>query len=220
MKNKKILSAMIAIVIVVATLPMIAFVSEQDRNIMNYENDSSMFYELVEEFGEQFMQNQDIAVNKANSIFDMFPSNRAGELVFPEYFGGMYIDSDGNLVVLITETHVEDIQSIDTIMLNMREDAINFVEFSYAELISVWKHIHYFLVDNWMDSECIVVANLASAGVRPSMNRVRVYLRDINDVHIELFNEAVINHPALYFVQYIEVYEEELYCEFYNVHEE
>ena len=159
---------------------------------------------LHSRWGEQFFINQTIASATADLIFDSFPVSRTGEVMYPVSFGGMYIDSDGNLVLLIVEDVILvrewPVISEMTATAHSGGASVRTVEFSYAELREAWLSIHYFLVENW-GSGCVVVSNVYSAGVDIVNNRISVELRDIDLQQTELFRETIMNHPALVFLQ-------------------
>ena len=97
--------------------------------------------ELVEEFGEEFATNYHQAMQALHLLYDTFPRNRMGEAMYPDYFGGMYIDKFGNANVLIVRTS----EVSDSALLDVREQGANvrYVEFSFDEL---WSVIHYIAV--------------------------------------------------------------------------
>jgi len=162
-------------------------------------------------FGEQFFINQDAATATADLIYDTFPVRRSGleEIVmYPPSFGGMYIDSDGNLVVLTVESMADSRPTSNTYFdIALSGDAnIRYVEFSYAELQSTFRSIsnflsEYYSEENLSNRGCPIVYNIDSAGIDTRANRVEVALLDTSPQQLELFREKVVDHPALVFRQ-------------------
>ena len=58
--------------------------------------------QTIAEFGQDFVINHDRSAEIANMLVDSFPQSRIdGTRIYPDYYGGLYIDADGNLVVLL-----------------------------------------------------------------------------------------------------------------------
>ncbi|MCL2576411.1 MAG: hypothetical protein FWE33_08245, partial [Defluviitaleaceae bacterium] len=70
---------------------------------------------LVDEFGLEFANNYHVAIETANIIYDNFPRNRMGEIMYPDYFGGMYIDEFGVLNVLVTQSSAVHMRQFDAV---------------------------------------------------------------------------------------------------------
>ena len=128
-------------------------------------------------FTEEFYSNYRIANASAISIKNSFPLSENGDIIYPDYFGGMFIDENGNLVVL---THVE---------------------FSYADLNELFSHISNFLIFNWRDNGHAVAQNVHAIGIDVINNRVNIYVSDDSEYSMMSFKDAVSNHPALAFIQ-------------------
>ena len=159
--------------------------------------------ELVEEFGEAFMDNHDRASEMVDTFMDSLPQRRDGTIIYPESFGGIYIDSDGNLVVLIVGDSVEG-----TVMEAMGRTVgtdIRFVEFSFAEVESVWQAIYDYMEiygyrpDEHVVVDCPVMNNLSAISIDVISNKVNVYLYDASQYSIDIFRSMVIDHPILNF---------------------
>ena len=151
-------------------------------------------------FGEQFFINQAAASAAAASIERSFPRSRTtGRRIYPESFGGLYLNRDGNLVVLVVG---DDFDARNMAEFAIAEGAnIRAVEFSYAELRETWQTTAHFVQRNWLYTDCLVAYNIVSVGVDIINNRVSVYLLDMSTQKIELFRTTVVDHPALVFIQ-------------------
>lgn len=159
---------------------------------------------LHSRFGEEFFINQEIATETAGLIYDLFPVNRSGDVVYPDSFGGMYIDSDGNLVVLMVEDTSGIMARILCAYVAVARDSdsgIRTVEFSYAELRDAFQVISAFIEANWEDTNCNIIYNIVSVGIDVVGNRLEVYLLDTSPRFLARFKAEVVDHPALVFVQ-------------------
>jgi len=76
------------------------------------ENPHMLYNLLVAERGVEFAENHQNAVEIAYQLYDTFGLNSRGESAYPEYFGGMYIDSDGNLNILTVDSFTQDARAI------------------------------------------------------------------------------------------------------------
>jgi len=165
---RKMLSKALVLLLVVALVIPFQMLATTDANF--YYDESEELYEeilfiedffdcpeftdnisnqFIYEFGEEFMNNLDTATAMADQIWESFPTNRAGHRMYPDAFGGTYIDAYGNLVLLI----VSDVANIDSASI----DVIN--------------------------------------------NRVNVYLIDVAECNVELFELLVMEHPSLVFIE-------------------
>jgi len=215
---KKMLSKALVLLLVVALIVPFQMLATTDANF--YYDESEVLYEemlfiedflscpeftdylsshFIYEFGEEFMNNLDTATAMADHIWDSFPTNRAGHRMYPDAFGGTYIDDYGNLVLLL----VSDVADIGDMATHARSTDIStrYVDFSHAELLQVFETIYYFLRDNWEDTTCLVVANIDSVSIDVIYNRVNVSLIDMSEYSVEQFNALVVEHPSLVFVQ-------------------
>jgi len=177
-----------------------------DDLLVDAEFTDYLTYQLHAEFGEQFMHNHDIAVMTVDFIYDAFPVSRSGETMYPDSFGGMYIDDDGNLVILMVEycqfNRVRAYEYAINVEYAIAGNAsTRVVEFSYIELKSVFQVVADFIFANWSDYSCPLVYNLVSVGVSAKDNSVRVSLLDTSPHQIDLFKAAIIDHPAIDFIQ-------------------
>lgn len=154
--------------------------------------------EIYSQFSDQFIENHDISLEIAREIQDSFEQTKSGETVHPKCFGGMYIDSDGSLVVLV----VGDITCNETFFGDMRSSAINIrqVEFSYATLHSLIDTILYTTnsIYQRLGGDCIYIQNIHTFYLDTINNRVNVLVFNVD--HIDYFNRTVVDHPAVEFV--------------------
>ena len=156
-----------------------------------------MYLQFVDEWGLEFVLNHDRSLNMVHELFEAFPQNRAGEIQYPDYFGGVYIDGNGNLVFLMVEGAEP---RSTTLMSLMRSDdmtgiTLGTVAFSYREL---WDTM-YLLYDLIQDSP--VANNVTGWTMRVSKNQVIVELMEYSEEQIRLFRTFVLDSPILAFEQ-------------------
>jgi len=180
-------------VILLLTIVMTFGVAIQLTACNSYNNDIQMNL-----FSPEFVANHDASLAILAEIQRSFPRTLSDNIIYPEFFGGAYIDVYGNLVILVTSNDYLDMFNDARSSVTVRQ-----VEFSYATLNSNLDIISEFLSENWaLDcitlSDCIIAKNIRAAYVDTINNRIVVYVSDV--FQIDLFTEVVINHPSIEFV--------------------
>jgi len=182
---------------------------------------------LEEKYGENY---EDLLARNAHSsenadiIRSLFPRNKEGELIYPDFFGGIYIDSDHDLVIQIVKNNVPketaDNYSLFANTLSVDKSAnIEYVDYSFAEAAKVMTTI----TDYYRLNFPIKVPALQN-GVRVYLdsyttdnviayyddvigNRVVVELRDYSEKKVAEFRNTVIDSPLIVFkpgTEYVE----------------
>jgi len=140
---------------------------------------------LLEAYGYEFVENYNLAFEMATELYDQLPVDRMGGVVYPDHFGGMYINDEGKLVIL---------ELVEDGAFDGFEDAVfKPAEFSYNELIATMDFL------DW-----------AIAGVEPNAsawyldvinNRVVVELINYGSAEIAAFQDTVLDSPMIAFEQ-------------------
>ena len=171
------------------------------------DNDELSFYEVDEyiiyELGYDFFINHSKAIHQVNELYNQLPTNRLGEIIYPQYFGGMYINDEGNLVMLLVDSPDEL-----GIVSRLVDEAISkTTEFSLNEIMSVHHQLTYFFLNQY---DYPSVSNIASSWTDIVNNRVVVSLFDFTDEAILAFKEDIIQSPLIIFEEYATTNEEKL----------
>ena len=165
----------------------------------------SMYEYLVNKYGEDNLRNLGRARANADMIFSLSEEGIRGENIYPDFFGGMYINEDRNLVVLVVDDMVSKSRaSTDYIrfsgMVGTADGIIvRSVDFTYNELNSAMEIIRDF---RRVNPDCEIIGNVVSNGVRPSRNRVVVRLRIYNEEQIARFRDTVSDSPIFTFIEF------------------
>lgn len=120
---------------------------------------------------------------------------RGTTLKYPSFFGGTYITSNGNLVVLVkgsisfAKSHLGR---------NLLTDKVKFLtcQYSYNELDSIMNKIYAYMAGIKAVS---IEHNLVGAAVIDEKNLIEVYLENCTTDEIETFKKCVIDSPAVVF---------------------
>ena len=161
---------------------------------------------LVEKYGREFVENHDRSSLILDELFGSFPTDRTGAMVYPADFGGVYIDADGNLVLLVVSDVAEGEVPFSRFSRSFGFE-IREVEFSLNELEDVF----YFLFDFWRENpHHPAVLNSNTWYIDEINNQVMVWLLDYSEITIQEFLDGVLNSPMLTFMQcpYVDYWEE------------
>lgn len=122
--------------------------------------------------------------------------------VYPDYYGGSYIERNGTLKILIKGDSLSAVKKIKSIY---DDDIVHYAvcEYSYSELCGVLDNIRLAL----RNADISIKKNISAYSIDDGANRVVVYLSDCSDNSIEKF-KMIYNHPSLVFEQLEKIIEE------------
>ena len=150
----------------------------------------------IERFGYSFTMNYFRSIEIINDLYATFEMNSDGRMVYPDYFGGVYINDDGMMVLLMVEGASSQVD--DHILRAQRSSGVlvREVPFSLAELRAAMGFLGDFIPHN-LDNP--VAANATSWGLSVSGNYVHVDLIEYNEEQVALFRRLVLDAPMLRF---------------------
>ena len=120
------------------------------------------------------LQQQSRSNEEYNLILSSFDVD--GEIRYPDYYGGSYLDNAGYLVVGITEYTEENRENLCKVTGNNRLQ-IKRVDYSYNELMSVCKEIERL----WAAGESATVKEqVVGFGIDEVKNRVLISIQDLS----------------------------------------
>lgn len=137
---------------------------------------------------------QENASNAYDELMSSFPASRAtGEKIYPDHYGGSYINNEGKLVVYIKEGFaVPELLSTDDDIVYENCD------YSYNELQCVMDELNEYKFDNQGN---MIADNYNEFGLYDENNRVIVKLDELSDEAINNFKENVCDSDAIVFEQ-------------------
>ena len=199
-KTKRILLILFVFVLIVSISSVyLAFSdgTQEETEILSFEE------YMIERMGYEFFVNHTRAMYTIDSLYNSFPRNRLGQAIYPNNFGGMYIDGDGNLVVLIVGSPYESIVATaeaDEMFSQFSEEVIiKDATFSFNELLAINDYITYLFIYH-RDNE--LIANIRSTDLDVINNRIALYLSIVSGCIMEGFKEDFIDSPVIVFRQY------------------
>ena len=144
---------------------------------------------------EEFLYNHEQSVALRQYINVMFTQRNI--LTHPQYFGGMYINDDGLLVVMISESYARDDEAIA--FLARAEDAggaiIRYVQFPYNILRDLSQQLGRTLSS--LPTNHPLALNVFSHWVDTRNNRVKVLLFDDSPQHKAQFRTDLLDSSAI-----------------------
>ncbi|MCL1988477.1 MAG: hypothetical protein FWG64_11000 [Firmicutes bacterium] len=123
-------------------------------------------------------------------------SSSTGERIYPDFWGGFYIDEFGILVILLVDIEDSefDVHEFMTISRNAR-----LVEFSYNELQATMRQLERIARTDVARDRLLALANGFSFDI--VQNRIVVHLIEYTPQQEELFRATVFDSPMLLFVE-------------------
>lgn len=122
-----------------------------------------------------------------------FNSTRSGNEIYPENYGGNYLDENGDFVVLVVENQ-KDLKS----SLIIPDGAIiKYCKYSYQELLDVMD----VLVNYKSEKNEKIYDNFPVAFIDEKLNRIVVQLVDYSEQAIKEFKKNVSNSDAIIFTK-------------------
>lgn len=126
-----------------------------------------------------------------NAMKKLCSQTRSGDVSYPDFYGGSYIDYDGNLVILIKEGYEGD--ASDLLGTNVDNVVIKNCKYSYNELLNVLNLIR----KKAEEKNEILFKTTSMYGIDEESNSVNVVLYDKEQRLIDLFKAKIANSPVL-----------------------
>ena len=231
--NKKVKKVVVLLAVIILTIPLFTHANvnpnadpnSQRNNGHNEEVYCEIYQEIfesrVEYFGYEFVRNHAEARETIEEIEDFFRDTRSDMVVYPDYFGGMYVNEYGELVLLKVASEYKGYCEPETFYY-FTDTLVEEVEFSYNELIEVmdllddkfdeWSsqirmslNIDYYDNPEVFDRDYLSslfpspMHNVAAWSLGVAGNHITVYLIEYTPETIEEFRSYIFDSPTLVF---------------------
>ncbi|MEA5129737.1 MAG: hypothetical protein VB074_16295 [Proteiniphilum sp.] len=134
------------------------------------------------------------------SFGDDWMEREADPTLYPEYYGGAFINNNGMFVVTVTGNREEHKRRL-TEILGTDNFNVETVQYSYRQMMRVMDSIDAFLMDSSIPEDHPLVSRFAGAYPDVMENRVKVLLTKVDDATIRIFQKDVVNSPLIIFEQ-------------------
>jgi len=114
---------------------------------------------------------------------------------YPSYYGGAYINRDGNLTIYVTEELEKCKHKIAT-AIQKKDCTLKRCQYSYKDMLQVKKEIEKYNLENPNDH---IFKNITAYGISDMENFIFVEMEDFNNENITLFKEKICNSPMIVF---------------------
>ena len=208
MKSKKMYCMLLALVMMVSSVvPLLASPADLSVEYEFTRNHSEameswmraeLHNHLVAEYGHEFANNYQMAIATVRSVSDSFMQTRMGATIYPECFGGMYIDADGNAVILTVVSAARHMFTDNaTLALDharqLNEIEVRYVNFSYRVLRDAFSLL------NSMPLDAPAIQNAQSWFLDVVNNRIVVQLADFSYEQVAYFRRTIMDLPFIVF---------------------
>lgn len=150
------------------------------------------------DFPRQFVANHDRSMTYHMNLMESFEASGYGTYsTRPDYYGGSYIDDNGNFVILI-KGNPSDYRAEIEERIKGKDVILKQTDISFVELNEIMDTINKYMSDKENNK---VAQNILSAALDELNSQIRVGLKDLNPQSIEEFKENVINSPYIEFEQ-------------------
>lgn len=138
-----------------------------------------------------------------DELMNSFPQSKStGDRVYPDYYGGAYINDEGRLVVYVTDLNkAPSLMSVDDNNAIIYQEC----EYSYNELNDTMDTLNEYKFSN-LDSD--IANNFNSYALLDKENRVEVRLDEFSEEKIQEFKDAVFDSDTIIFVEATQPIEE------------
>lgn len=142
------------------------------------------------------------ALQVGNNLMNSFKENvsRSGsdqQIIYPDYYGGCYLDENHNLVVLVTgdaNVYKQDVMT----RANSSDFVLKSCEYSYNELNDVMNELNQFFLND-ANGNIVDALQWHSFALSDKDNCIYVRLGDFTDANIARFKQMVLDSPILDF---------------------
>ena len=169
----------------------------QQKNNNNNSNTESNTSEV-----NSLKQNNQVALQLHDKLMNHFSidwmEREAHPDLYPDYYGGSFIDNNGIFVIAVTQ-NTENVKELLKEALETDNFKIESVRYSYKEMLRVMDSIDEFLVNSSIPDDHIVLAHFAGAYPDVMENRVKVLLTEMNQNIINSFKRDVTNSQLVIF---------------------
>ena len=177
------------------------------EDLLNQEEFAGYYQEhLNNQFGIEFMTNHNRSVELIHEILDSFPTNRLGNIMHPEFYGGSYIDGDGYLVIMVVESVVLNESSANSSgfaefsnsFLNNDGIIIKKVDNSFRSLYEIFNYLNDFVFTQ-EGAEIMERLGVFGFGIDRRNNEFFVNITNYNEDYFEMFRQMVFDSDLINF---------------------
>ena len=179
----------------ILTISLISCNQQNRENNKNSENDNT-------EETNTIAANNKLSIEMYDKLMNSFGKDwmerESDPDLYPDYYGGSFIDNNGNFVIALTNNS-QKVQELLKEALETDNFKTETVQYSYRQMLRVMDSIDEFLINNSIPDDHVVLSHFAGAYPDVIENRVKVLFTEVNQSIINSFKRDVINSPMVIF---------------------
>ena len=179
----------------ILTISLISCNQQNRENNKNSENDNT-------EETNTIAANNKLSIEMYDKLMNSFGKDwmerESDPDLYPDYYGGSFIDNNGNFVIALTNNS-QKVQELLKEALETDNFKTETVQYSYRQMLRVMDSIDEFLINNSIPDDHVVLSHFAGAYPDVMENRVKVLFTEVNQSIINSFKRDVINSPMVIF---------------------
>lgn len=180
---------------------LILIISLISCNLQNRENNKDSENDNTEETNT-IAANNKLSLEMYDKLMNSFGKDwmerESDPDLYPDYYGGSFIDNNGNFVIALTNNS-QKVQELLKEALETDNFKTETVQYSYRQMLRVMDSIDEFLINNSIPDDHVVLSHFAGAYPDVMENRVKVLFTEVNQSIINSFKRDVINSPMVIF---------------------
>lgn len=187
-------------ILLISLLLFSAGCNQQRKN--NIEEINAPAREIAADSADISAKNNEQAMKYHEKLMEYFSTDwmerESDPDLYPEYYGGSFIDNSGTFVIAITENTEGNRQKLASV-LGSDDFKVETVQYSYRQMMLVMDKIDAFLSDTSVSSDHPVMLRFAGAYPDVMDNRVKVILTEVDQTVINAFKKDISASPMLLF---------------------
>ena len=140
--------------------------------------------------GAYFFENQDSSTLIHQEMLNSFGESRSGDVLYPSYYAGTFINGEGNLTISIVEGYK------NTSLHQLAGVSIRYVDYSYNELLEMMDFISEIVFSRL---NCEISKNVIYTSIDVVSNRIVVGLYGYSDDLVSSFKHYILDNPMVTF---------------------
>lgn len=161
-------------------------------------DNNSLFSETggmsTEVWGEGIQDEACIAYEEIRNKVGVY-DNETRKTIFPDFYGGAWLTSDGKLVVLLKGDLAEGQRVITEAVENDEVLVFNPCQYSYMELDTLMDRLN----EKMRQAPSAIFQNVCTYGLFEKENNIQIELENCEETDIEAFEQYFFTHPAFVF---------------------
>jgi hypothetical protein len=169
----------------------------------NFDPDDPDYAEEINRsaYSEDYMQNINDSLLILESIAALYPSNQYGEMIYPDYLSGLYINESGHVVLQVLNRLPED-EAANKLkeIIEAHQLTVEYKRFTHNELIEIIDIIFNTYSKNL---EAGIPVHYDVISLDSINNRIVVEIEPFNEETIRHFKDTVYDSPAIFFTEMV-----------------